>query len=65
MSGDFNVNPLHETKEFKEHVMSFNEQNYKFIEYSEKEYDLMMKALNEGEKETFIDIVLEDLGVHE
>lgn len=62
--GDFNINPLKESEESKEFIMSYGDQNSNFLKLSEYEYDLMVGILEKEHIGSITDLVKDHLGAH-
>ena len=48
ITGDFNINSLKDSEDFKEHVLSYNELNHAFLKYSEEEYEHLIRILEKN-----------------
>ena len=57
--GDFNINPLIESAEYKDYVLSYSDLNIEYLKATEDEYNIMMQIFQNGNPETIIDLVKE------
>ena len=63
--GDFNINPLKESDENKEFILSYGELNHNFIKQSEYEYDRMMEILEKDHRGSVTDLMKDHIGTHQ
>lgn len=62
--GDFNINALEDSMEYKQFILSYNEDNNQYLQLSEAEYELMIAALERGINGSITDLIKLTFGMH-